>query len=83
MTVELYFLYNTLTISKPFKDYMSECAALGWLGWIRIFLNASPRLLAPYLKEVALCYETLEGIESLAMEHNCALLEAYLVTSWI
>mgnify|MGYP000258449604 CR=1 FL=1 len=29
-TVELYFLYNTLTISK-LKDYMSECAALGWL----------------------------------------------------
>ncbi|MFR3849752.1 MAG: hypothetical protein ACLTYH_04540 [Streptococcus salivarius] len=75
-TVELYFLYNTLTISK-LKDYMSECAALGWLE-DQDFSYRFTKTIGTILERGGLSYETLEGIESLAKEYNFALLEAYL-----
>lgn len=75
-TVEQYFLYNTLTISK-LKDYMSECAALGWLE-DQDFSYRFTKTIGTILERGGLSYETLEGIESLAKEYNFALLEAYL-----
>ena len=75
-TVELYFLYNTLTISK-LKNYMSECAALGWLE-DQDFSYRFTKTIGTILERGGLSYETLEGIESLAKEYNFALLEAYL-----
>ena len=75
-TVELYFLYNTLTISK-LKDYMSECAALGWLE-DQDFAYRLTKTIGAILERGGLSYETLEGIESLAKEYNFAFLEAYL-----
>ena len=75
-TVELYFLYNTLTISK-LKDYISECAALGWLE-DQDFSYRFTKTIGTILERGGLSYETLEGIESLAKEYNFALLEAYL-----
>lgn len=75
-TVELYFLYNTLTISK-LKDYMSECAALGWLE-DQDFSYRFTKTIGSILERGGLSYETLEGIESLAKEYNFAFLEAYL-----
>ena len=75
-TVELYFLYNTLTISK-LKDYMSECAALGWLD-DQEFAYRFTKTIGAILERGGLSYETLEGVETLAKEYNFALLEAYL-----
>ena len=75
-TVELYFLYNTLTISK-LKDYISECAALGWLE-DQDFSYRFTKTIGTILERGGLSYETLEGIESLAKDYNFALLEAYL-----
>ena len=75
-TVELYFLYNTLTISK-LKDYMSECAALGWLE-DQDFAYRFTKTIGAILERGGLSYETLEGVETLAMEDNFALLEDYL-----
>lgn len=75
-TVELYFLYNTLTISK-LKDYMSECAALGWLE-DQDFAYRLTKTIGAILERGGLRYETLEGLETLAKELDFALLEAYL-----
>ena len=75
-TVELYFLYNTLTISK-LKDYMSECAALGWLE-DQDFAYRFTKTIGTILERGGLSYETLEGIESLAKDYDFALLEDYL-----
>ena len=75
-TVELYFLYNTLTISK-LKDYMSECAALGWLE-DQDFAYRFTKTIGAILERGGLSYETLEGIESLAKDYGFALLEDYL-----
>lgn len=75
-TVELYFLYNTLTISK-LKDYMSECAALGWLE-DQDFAYRFTKTIGTILERGGLSYETLEGIESLAKDYGFALLEDYL-----
>ena len=75
-TVELYFLYNTLTISK-LKDYISECAALGWLE-DQDFSYRFTKTIGTILERGGLSYETLEGIESLAKDYGFALLEDYL-----
>lgn len=75
-TVELYFLYNTLTISK-LKDYMSECAALGWLE-DQDFAYRLTKTIGAILERGGLRYETLEGLETLAKEFDFTLLEAYL-----
>ena len=75
-TVELYFLYNTLTISK-LKNYMSECAALGWLE-DQDFSYRFTKTIGTILERGGLSYETLEGVETLAKEYNFALLEDYL-----
>lgn len=75
-TVELYFLYNTLTISK-LKDYMSECAALGWLE-DQDFAYRFTKTIGAILERGGLSYETLEGVESLAKDYGFALLEDYL-----
>lgn len=75
-TVELYFLYNTLTISK-LKNYMSECAALGWLE-DQDFAFHLTKTIGAILERGGLKYETLEGLETLAKEFDFTLLEAYL-----
>lgn len=75
-TVELYFLYNTLTISK-LKNYMSECAALGWLE-DQDFAYRFTKTIGTILERGGISYETLEGIESLAKDYGFALLEDYL-----
>lgn len=75
-TVELYFLYNTLTISK-LKNYMSECAALGWLE-DQDFSYRFTKTIGTILERGGLSYETLEGVETLAKEFDFTLLEAYL-----
>ena len=74
--VEEYFLCNPLTISK-LKDYISECAALGWLE-DQDFSYRFTKTIGTILERGGLSYETLEGIESLAKDYGFALLEDYL-----
>ena len=74
--VEEYFLCNPLTISE-LKDYISECAALGWLD-DPDFAYRFTKTIGAILERGGLRYETLEGIETLAKEFDFALLEAYL-----
>lgn len=74
--VEEYFLCNPLTISE-LKDYISECAALGWLD-DQDFAYHLTKTIGAILERGGLRYETLEGVESLAKEFDFGLLEAYL-----
>lgn len=74
--VEEYFLCNPLTISK-LKDYISECAAMGWLD-DQDFAYRLTKTIGAILERGSLRYETLEGLESLAKEFDFGLLEAYL-----
>ena len=75
-TVELYFLYNTLTISK-LKGYINQCSDLGWLG-DQDFAYRLTKTIGAILERGGLKYETLEGLETLAEEFDFTLLEAYL-----
>ena len=75
-TVELYFLYNTLTISE-LKGYISECITLGWLE-DQDFAYRLTKTIGAILERGGLKYETLEGLETLAKEFDFTLLEAYL-----
>ena len=74
--VEEHFLYYPLTISE-LEDYISECAALGWLD-DQDFAYHFTKTIGAILERGGLRYETLEGIETLAKEFDFALLEAYL-----
>ena len=74
--VEEHFLYYPLTISE-LEDYISECAALGWLD-DQDFAYHFTKTIGAILERGGLSYETLEGIETLAKEFDFALLEAYL-----
>lgn len=75
-TVELYFLYNTLTISK-LKGYINQCSDFGWLG-DQDFAYRLTKTIGAILERGGLKYETLEGLETLAKEFDFTLLEAYL-----
>lgn len=74
--VEEHFLYYPLTISE-LKDYISECAAMGWLD-DQDFAYRLTKTIGAILERGGLRYETLEGLETLAKELDFALLEAYL-----